>query len=602
LPDTIAPTLFSPTKSPTCCRAVNGGSVQNAECDFGTDSWSYVSPGTREDGLTSCVSIDDLPPRGAFDMGLGRRGLKWCPTKIPAGLSGQDAYNFNSNWALCECPCEPSPSPTTAIPTTNNGEFSKIALFIQADHSGSIRSANPKCKSLSAGDETGSKTCWQLQTQFIQNLVNYMAGSVGSDNFRLYLSAFSCINGNPTNKVLSNPVLSWPGHPEHVQTALRNFAVLGERRMYGTCPSLGTETILDTMKRLPTDWPIAYVIITDGRIDGADQRNFATTISKVKKRMGSNRVCAATVGYDAVDQIRHLLRSDCVHPASDFIEIATSSFSSRLGHSLLIGGDDLAIPTQVTQPPQNSQGSQTAAPNTAPAPDETPNEPSSPHSSEFNVFSTVVGSSIGVVIFVGLFFVFAVSRRRRRHVIRGHKPADEVFWINNPKPVSPKSGPTIIAPMRRRSRASSDVSLVHLPAPPDPVLLVNEKTPESQSQGVDSKDIQDVRKRLDFNQQADELPRKNVDRFGASNKTFMSLPVDTALSPFSSSAKTLRDVPVTPYRMEEEEKIESPLPAPPRIGKSETEGRGWTKQSRRNSRDEDPRMTKKAPFPPDNSQ
>ena len=398
----------------------------------------------------------------------------------------------------------PTPIPSTQNPSFNPtlpGSIGNVALFIQADHSGSIRSANPLCTSETENSPDGPQSCWTLQNTFIRNLaLNLMSKA---ESFRFYLSAFTCFNRNPINQILTYPALTFPDAPEQVLKGLYALENLGQNRMFATCPSLGVQQMMDAMSLLSTDWTILYVIVTDGRVNSGDFKKYRQIIHNMKLKYGVNVVCGATVGNSNSAELQTLLDSNCVFPALDFPNLASHLYSEKFSYALLNGGlsesqvnaifdtisptaNHVVVPTQnfntKTNIPTDS-GEVTVSP-TNNSKDET----------------VKITATTGIII-VGAFAIglVVVLRTKKSKIIRKGNPVNPSFWYNNPAypelhpqgkvekksssslrphrhpdPIHWISNPAFEGPtkeiVRKRSRADSDPGFFDLPPPPPPLL------------------------------------------------------------------------------------------------------------------------------------
>ena len=216
-------------------------------------------------------------------------------------------------------------------------EEGKLMLFIQLDHSGSIREANPLCRRQSEG-----KRCWEIIVEFVENLVNTLVVRVGGyQNFRLHLSYFSCTS--KTNRPINKIIAQLADTAAEVQKALATLKTLDEDKMYGTCPSLGASEMLKMMQRynnVASPWPMAYYIVTDGRVTGADRKDYRRVMlgvrNEVRKRVPTRDVCAMTIGEVGIkEDLKSLIRSDCVESVNDFVGMRQLSLAMHVADLLL---------------------------------------------------------------------------------------------------------------------------------------------------------------------------------------------------------------------------------------------------------------------------
>ena len=251
-----------------------------------------------------------------------------------------------------------------------------MALFVQADHSGSIRTAASECMAKSG------KNCVELELSFIQNLVNATIAEVGLKNFRFHLSTFTCLHGHMYNIVHTQPALTDPGNLEQIYMAFESFRHLSDHRMYFTCPSAGTQEIINLMQTLPQGFPRSYVIVTDGRVNAGDGSKFRGAIINLKKLLEYGvRPCAATIGRQDIPQLKHLMETLCIHTAEDFFSLSLPPFANQLTSDMLLIDPSSSVP--LTIPPTVSPNSPTSSPSSSPS-----NRPSlSPSSSPARINS-----------------------------------------------------------------------------------------------------------------------------------------------------------------------------------------------------------------------
>lgn len=208
---------------------------------------------------------------------------------------------------------------------TMNMTGMKLDVYIQLDYSGSVREANPVCRK-----QTG-KICWELVTDFVQEMLTRLTQSIPWGDLRVHLSYFTCQPQKqiPTNKVLTSPFLT--DRETKMNAALDRMRGMNQKRMYGTCPSRGARAIYHKA-RLTYKRPAMYLIVTDGRVQSSDRARYRKVMSKmgallrdrVNATIGElqDMMCAVTVGDVANGKdIEKLIGSSCVYSVQDFAEM-----------------------------------------------------------------------------------------------------------------------------------------------------------------------------------------------------------------------------------------------------------------------------------------